>query len=166
MLATASQPISMAEEIRRICQCKGGRLHWVVLSSLGLRSTDVIHSPRDLEVFRAICAHLGNAWTSIESDADITILVRPVESSLVTQIGRLKQGRRMVVYNDENDLDDLDLRTFEMATVCFFDHETRMIARLFDYGARPKGHNYLHVELNEFTDSSLALHASRIAALR
>lgn len=164
--ATTTYPQITREEVHRLCGGRGDRLHWAVLTSIGLRAEDVIHSPRDLDIYHTICVQIGNRWTPIDTDANIVIHFRPPEALLISQVNRIKPGDRIISFNKEYELEDLEMKTFDLATACFFDSETKMIARFFDYLQAKRKGDYLHIEMNECSDSSLALHASRIAALR
>jgi hypothetical protein len=136
------------------------------MNSLGLRPSDIIYAPIELPVFHAIAALAGARHTHREDEATIWILFRPAENELISHINKLEYDRRIVAYNEESQIDGLSLRSFEMATACLFDQESKKVVRVFDAGSRKKGSDYLHVELGEHSDSSLSIYASRIAALR
>ena len=164
--AIASCPRSFSGALRHQCPAMLGRLHWAVMNSIGLREGDIIHSPTELPIFQAVAKLLGIRWTRQDTDATIVILNQPGESELLSLVGRLRDDRRVIAYNDESQIDGLSMRSFDLATACLFDQQSRKVVRVFDGGNSRRVADYLHVELSEHTDSTLSMYASRIAALR
>ena len=90
----------------------------------------------------------------------------PIERLTFLRKALLFAELAMIAYNDESQIDGLSMRSFDLATACLFDQQSRKVVRVFDGGNSRRVADYLHVELSEHTDSTLSMYASRIAALR
>ena len=156
---------SFSNHITPAGERNAARLHWTIVNSLGLSPNDVIHASPDLKVYRIVASQLGNRFSRLPQEATIVVLSRPNENELVHRANRLQGNCRLVAYNTEDDVDQMSMRSFELATACVFDPESGKVARIFD-GLPRRVPSYMHVELSEHSDSSLSLQASRIASLR
>lgn len=142
------------------------RLHLMALSCIGFQPRDVIHVVPSLDSISDVIASFGLPSVGHPAMATVVVQDRPRETELLTQLSRLKQGNRILVFNDESDIENMPERCFEIVTACVFDHESKRVLRVFD-GYKPrKIPSYIDVELNDISDSALAINASRIAALR
>lgn len=145
------------------------RIHWLALGAAGMRPGDKVHVPMGYEFISEVANAMGCLRVDNPNHAHIVILSKPRENELLSQISRIARGNRIVVYNDENDIDEMTPRCFDLATACVFDRESGKVVRLFDHiedGRRTTVSSYINVELTDINDSSLSIHASRIAALR
>lgn len=162
-------PIVLRDVVRARVHRDHVRIHWMALGSAGIRPGETIMVPREYEFLADIAADLGCVRTMTAAQATIVVLARPNESDLLNQISKLSSGRRLIVYNNERDIDAMPERCFDLVTACVFDRESKKVVRVFDPirgGKRTCVDSYVNVELTDINDSSLSIHASRIAALR
>lgn len=142
------------------------RLNLMAMSCIGLHSKDVVHVAPSLEGIQIIMSRMDVPCVSHPAMATVVIRDRPSETELLTQLSRLREGNRVLVFNDECDIEHMPERCFEIVTACVFDHESKRVLRVFD-GYKPRRiQSYVDVELNDISDSALAISASRIASLR
>lgn len=142
------------------------RITWIALGSIGFKTGDNLHVPSCLPQISDIANELGVACIGHPAMASVVIQERPRETELLTQLSRLRPGNRLLVFNDEADIENMPERCFELVTACIFDHESKRVLRVFD-GYRPRrSRSYIDVELNDVSDAVLAANAARIAALR
>lgn len=142
------------------------RMTWIALGSIGFKPGDNLHIPSCLPQISDIASELGVACIGHPAMASVVIQERPRETELLTQLSRLRPGNRLLVFNDEADIENMPERCFELVTACIFDHESKRVLRVFD-GYRPRrSRSYIDVELNDVSDAVLAANAARIAALR
>lgn len=142
------------------------RLAWIALGSVGFKPGDNLHVPPCLAPIHEIACELGVECIGHPAMASVVIQERPRETELLTQLSRLRPGNRLLVFNDESDIENMPERCFELVTACVFDHESKRVLRVFD-GYRPRrSKSYIDVELNDVSDAVLAASAARIAALR
>ncbi len=161
---------------RSMFNAEEARVHWMALSCAGIRQDDIVHATKDIPGLERIARRLGFSCVPVWNGASVVIIHRPKEPDLLARIAKLPQGARLLVYNDEGDIDEMMDRTFDLAIACIFDRVTKKVIRVFDALEPEKGDSknrkrlkvdsYIDVELGEINDSSLAIHASRIAALR
>jgi hypothetical protein len=145
------------------------RLHWMALSCVGMRTGDVIHAVAELANLADVARRIGFECVHQPANATVHILHRPKESELLVHVAKLKEGCRMLVYNEMSDIDLMHERSFEVVTACIFDRQSGKVVRIFDpldKKKRTKIDSYIDVELGEINDSSLSIQASKIAALR
>lgn len=140
-------------------------LHWTVIQSIGLLPQDIVYVPIELAVFQAIANRAGIERAKREEAATVIFMYRPAEAELLGAVSKLAEGKRIVAYHDESQIDALSLKSFVNVTACLFDHESKKVVRIFD-GGTPRIDDYIHVELNEHNDQTLSVYASRIASLR
>jgi len=142
------------------------RIHYMAMSCIGLQQKDVVHVVPTLDCIQEVMNELGIPCVGHPAMATVVIQDRPRETDLLTQLSRLRKGNRILVFNDECDIEHMPERCFELVTACIFDHESKRVLRVFD-GYKPrKIQSYIDVELNDISDSALAISATRIAALR
>lgn len=168
-LTVATPTINLRDVVRTRVRREHHRIHWLTLGAAGMKAGERIHVPMDYDFIADIAIMIGCVRTFSASQADLLILSRPKEADLLSQISRLTKGRRIIVYNEESDIDSMPPRCFDIATACVFDRESRKVVRVFDpidNGKRTYVGSYINVELMDINDSSLSIHASRIAALR
>src|SRR3546814_194688 len=101
-----------------------------------------------------------------EEKASVIFLYRPEEPELLGIVSKLAEGKRVIAYNDQSQVDALSLKSFQNVTACLFDHDSKKVVRIYDGGEQPRVSDYIHVEINDHTDSALSVYASRIASLR
>lgn len=162
-------PLVLKDVVRGRVRRDHLRIHWMALGSAGIRPGETIVVPREYDFLGDIAEDLGCIRTTTMAQATIIVLARPNESDLLNQISKLVAGRRLIVYNDERDIDAMPERCFDLVTACVFDRESKKVVRVFDPikgGKRTCVDSYVNVELTDINDSSLSIHASRIAALR
>lgn len=142
------------------------RLNLMAMSCIGLQPKDVVHVVPSLEAIQEVVNQLSIPCVGHPAMATVVIQDRPRETDLLTQLSRLRQGNRILVFNDECDIEHMPERCFELVTACIFDHRSKKVLRVFD-GYKPRRiQSYVDVELDDISDSALAINASRIAALR
>lgn len=154
----------------RRCGATHGRINWMALSCAGLLPYDICHVSKELPQMQQIAKAIGLQLTPTANDATLGMLYRPKEPDLLGRVNRLEAGSRLIVFNMEDDIDAMMDRTFDLAIAAVFDRDSGMVLRLFDSltekGDRRGLESYIHIELNELTDASLSIQASRIAAMR
>ncbi len=141
------------------------RLHALVISAIGLRKGDCIYVSPALGVQRSAASEMGAIFVSAVKEANIFLLSALSEMELIRRVNKLPSGSRIVIYNDEDEVDGMSLSSFEAATACIFDPSCRMVVRVFDPPRKGRG-DYLHIEMAELADSALSMQATRIASLR
>lgn len=156
---------SFGDKFAPTCRRNATRLHWIVVNAIGLRPSDIIHAVPDFPLYPEVAKQVGASFSHREDGATITILSRVPEADLLSRVNRLAPGNRILAFNRDRDIDAMSLRSFEMVTACLFDQESGLLVRVFDARPRPVA-DYLHVELIEHSDASLAIQAQRIASLR
>jgi hypothetical protein len=157
---------SFTAELGPRCPDHLAQLHWTVIQSVGLRPQDVVYAPIELAVFQTISTRAGFERAKREEKASVIFLYRPEESELLGIASKLEEGRRLIAYNDLSQVDALSLKSFQNVTACLFDHDSKKVVRIYDGGEQPRVSEYIHVEINDHTDSALSVYASRIASLR
>lgn len=140
------------------------KLHVLMLQSLGLKTGESIYVPSQ-PVVQAIAQKLQISVTWAEEDAAISVLYRPKETELLHRLSRMNTGRRIVVYNTEKDIDQISMRSLDLATAYIYDQRSGTAIRVFDPPPKKVG-DFIHVEVSELSQAALLLHISRIASLR
>lgn len=157
---------SFLSELGKRCSPQMARLHWTVIQSAGLLPGDTLYAPIELAIFQTIASRSGIQQALREDKASIIFLYHPVEAELLAIVSKLEMGRRVIAYNDDRQIETYPMKSFEALTACLFDPDAKKAVRFFDGGETPKVDEYIHLELSEHNDPSLAIQASRIASLR
>jgi hypothetical protein len=143
---------------------KDFRLHWMTLGAAGIRKDDRIFVSPALTSVIGTISSLGIERLPMKKEATMLVVHRPTNNELLSMMNRLEPNVRLVVYSDEKDLDCMSEKTFDLATACIFDQESRKTVRIYD---RPcKIESYISIELADITDSAMSMQAARIATLR
>lgn len=140
------------------------RINWMALGATGLRVGDRLHAPPALSVFINVALSLGAERVLSQGEATVIACHRPSSNQLLSLINRMNPDVRLVVFNDDSDIEDMFERTFDLATACIFDQESHKVVRIYDKTCKVK--DYIEVELTELSDSSISMQATRIATLR
>lgn len=158
-------PANLVKDTVRIHESgKDFRIHWMALGAAGMRVGDRLHVAPTLPIVLDVALALGAEKALNQSVATMIVSHRPTENQLISLVNRLKPNVRLIVYNDECDIEAMFERSFDLATACIFDQESRKVVRIYDQDCKVKA--YIAVELTELSDSSISMQATRIATLR
>jgi hypothetical protein len=158
-------PANLVKDTVRIHESgRDFRIHWMALGAAGLRVGDRLHVAPTLPIVLDVAMALGAEKATTIAGATIIVSHKPTENQLISLINRLKPDVRLLVYNDECDIEGMFERSFDLATACIFDQESRKVVRIYDKECKVKA--YIEVELTELSDSSISMQATRIATLR
>src|SRR3546814_3589585 len=84
-----------------------------VIQSVGLLPGDIVYAPIELAVFQKISARAGFERAAREEKASVIFLYRPEEPELLGIVSKLAEGKRVIAYNDQSQVDALSLRSEE-----------------------------------------------------
>lgn len=157
---------SFTRNLGRRCSDSIARLHWMVIQSIGLKPDDILYIPIELAVFRAIPALQTVSTVRRDDGASVVFLYRPAEVDLLAAAAKLTGRRRIIAYNDEDQIDALPMKSFASASACLFDHDAKKVVRFFDGADESDDPDYLQIEIGEHGDHALSLFAAKIASLR
>ena len=164
MNSSISQSIYL-ELVRRLPREKV-RINWLALGCLGLTSEDTIYFPSSQPALIHVARKFGATLAPSAAKATVVGYDRLPESDLMLLVGKMKKGTRLVIFNDESDLERMTERCFDLVTACIFDRESRTVMRVFDAHRPRRIPSYIEVELSDISDAALAMNASKIASLR
>src|SRR3546814_18792757 len=68
---------------------------------------DIVYAPIELAVFQKISARAGFERTAREEKASVIFLYRPEEPELLGIVSKLAEGKRVIAYNDQSQVDAL-----------------------------------------------------------
>lgn len=142
------------------------RLAWVLFSALGIRTHDLIYISSSFPRLIDVARRLSLSLAPHREESTVDLIVPPKELELLAQIANLPSGHRLVAINAFQDMNSLSQRSFDIATAAFFDSSANKIVRIFDPECPTHNGNYLHVEMNEATNSTLLSQANKIASWR
>lgn len=142
------------------------RIHEMALGCLGLQPKDTVHIVPCLIHLQALANRMGIRCVSHPAMASVLIQDRPRETEVLSHLSRMRLGNRLVVFNDESDIEAMPERCFELVTACIFDQESKRVVRVFDSYKPRRVNSYIDIELSEISDAAMTINASRIAALR
>lgn len=163
-----NSPISQSIylELARLLPKEQIRINWIALGCLGLTPDDVVHFPSSQSALIKVARKFGATLAPTASKATIATYDRLPESDVMQIVGKMQPGTRLVIFNDERDLDMMTERCFDLVTACVFDRESHTVMRIFDAHRPRKISSYIEVELSDISDAALAMSASKIASLR
>src|SRR3546814_4248238 len=113
-------------------------LHWTVIQSVGLLPGDIVYAPIELAVFQKISARAGFERADREEKASVIFIYRPVEPELLGIVSKLAEGKRVIAYNDQRQVDGISLKSFKNVTACLFDHDSNKVVRLYVVCVQPR----------------------------
>jgi hypothetical protein len=142
------------------------RIHEIALGCLGLQPKDTVHIVPCLEHLHALARKMNIRCVSHPAMASVVIQDRPRETEVLSHLSRMRLGNRLLVFNDECDIETMPERCFELVTACIFDQESKRVLRVFDSYKPRRVDSYIDIELSEISDAAMTINASRIAALR
>lgn len=164
MNSSISQSIYL--ELVRLLPKEQVRINWIAIGCLGITPDDVVHFPSSQEALIRVARQLGATLATNASKATIITYDRLPEHDLMQIVGKMRPGTRLIIFNDERDLDMMNERCFDLVTACVFDRESGTVMRVFDAHRPRKISSYIEVELSDISDAALAMSASKIASLR
>src|SRR3546814_3577993 len=118
-----------------------------VIQAVELLPGDIGYAPIELAVFQKISARAGFERAAREEKASVIFLYRPEEPELLGIVSKLAEGKRVIAYNDQSQVDALSLKSFQNVTACLFDHDSKTVVRIYDGGEQPRVSDYIHVEI-------------------
>src|SRR3546814_1079121 len=68
---------------------------------------DIVYAPIELAVFQKISARAGFERAAREEKASVIFLYRPEEPELLGIVSKLAEGKRVIAYNDQSQVDAL-----------------------------------------------------------
>src|SRR3546814_8259137 len=96
-----------------------------VIQAVELLPGDIGYAPIELAVFQKISARAGFERAAREEKASVIFLYRPEEPELLGIVSKLAEGKRVIAYNDQSQVDALSLKSFQKVTACLFDHDSK-----------------------------------------
>src|SRR3546814_16701326 len=99
---------------------------------------DIVYAPIELAVFQKISARAGFERAAREEKASVIFLYRPEEPELLGLVSKLAEGKRVIAYNDQSQVDAQPLKSLKTVTTYLFDHASKKVIRISEGGRQPR----------------------------